>query len=141
MDKVRALGWAYFALFVAVVAVGYVPAFEDSEGRLFGLFVLDLYDDSLHLASGIWAGIAAWVSHNAARSYFRLFGPLYFLDGVLGLITGSGYLDLGIFLYGPIDLPLTTRIFANLPHLAIGGFAAWVGYVLAREPAASPVQA
>lgn len=134
MDKVRALGWAYFALFVAVVAIGYVPAFEDSEGRLFGLFKLDLYDDALHLASGIWAGVAAWISRDAARSYFRLFGPLYFLDGVLGLITGSGYLDLGIFLYGPIDLPLVTRIFANLPHLAIGGFAAWVGYALAREP-------
>ena len=134
MDNVRALGWAYFALFVAVVAIGYVPAFEDEQGNLFGLFKLDLYDDALHLASGIWAGIAAWISRDAARSYFRLFGPLYFLDGVLGLITGSGYLDLGIFLYGPIDLPLVTRIFANLPHLAIGGFATWVGYVLAREP-------
>lgn len=139
MDKIRALGWAYFALFVAVVAIGYVPAFEDSQGNLFGLFKLDLYDDALHLASGIWAGIAAWLSRDATRSYFRLFGPLYFLDGVLGLITGSGYLDLGIFLYGPIDLPLMTRIFANLPHLAIGGFAAWVGYVLAKEP--SPVAA
>lgn len=135
MDRVRALGWAYFALFVAVVAIGYVPSFEDSEGRLFGLFKLDLYDDALHLASGIWAGVAAWISRGAARSYFRLFGPLYFLDGLLGLATGSGYLDLGIFLYGPIDLPPATRIFANLPHLAIGGFAAWVGYVLAKEPA------
>ena len=134
MDKVRALGWAYFALFVFVVAIGYVPAFEDEQGNLFGLFKLDLYDDALHLASGVWAGIAAWISRDASRSYFRLFGPLYFLDGVLGLITGSGYLDLGIFLYGPIDLPLMTRIFANLPHLAIGGFAAWVGYVLAKDP-------
>ena len=134
MDKVRALGWAYFVLFVFVVAIGYVPAFEDEQGNLFGLFKLDLYDDALHLASGVWAGIAAWVSRDATRSYFRLFGPLYFLDGLLGLITGSGYLDLGIFLYGPLDLPLTTRIFANLPHLAIGGFAAWVGYVLARDP-------
>jgi hypothetical protein len=134
MDKIRALGWAYFALFIAVVAIGYIPAFEDSQGRLFGLFKLDLYDDALHLASGIWAGAAAWISRDAARAYFRLFGPLYFLDGVLGLLTGSGYLDLGIFLYGPIDLPLMTRIFANAPHLAIGGFAAWAGYMLGKEP-------
>lgn len=137
MDRVRAFGWAYFALFVAVVAIGYVPAFEDEQGNLFGLFRLDLYDDALHLASGIWAGIAAWLSFGAARAYFRLFGPLYFLDGLMGLFVGSGYLDGGIFLYGPLDLPLTNRIFANLPHLVIGGFAAWVGYVLARrsEPA------
>lgn len=135
MDRVRAFGWAYFALFIFVVAIGYVPAFEDEQGNLFGLFKLDLYDDSLHLASGLWAGIAAWLSRSAAVNYFRLFGPLYFLDGVFGLFTGSGYLDGGIFLYGPLDLPLETRFFANLPHLLIGGIAAWVGYVLARRPA------
>lgn len=133
MDRVRAFGWAYFALFVLVVAIGYVPAFEDEQGNLFGLFKLDLYDDSLHLASGLWAGIAAWLSRRATVPYFRLFGPLYFLDGVFGLFTGSGYLDAGIFLYGPLDLPLETRFFANLPHLLIGGVAAWVGYVLARR--------
>lgn len=133
MDRVRQFGWAYFVLFVAVVAIGYVPAFEDDQGNLFGLFRLDLYDDALHLASGIWAGVAAWISAGAARAYFRLFGPLYFLDGVMGLFVGSGYLDGGIFLYGPLDLPLATRIFANLPHIVIGGLAIWVGYGLARS--------
>lgn len=135
MDRTRILAWAYFGLFVAVVAVGYVPAFLDEQGNLFGLFKLDLYDDSLHLASGIWAGVAAWRSRGAARNYFRLFGPLYFLDGVLGLVTGSGYLDGGIFLYGPLDLPLATRFFANLPHLLIGGVAAYAGFVVGRPPA------
>jgi hypothetical protein len=138
MDKVRAFGWAYFALFILVVAIGYVRAFEDAQGNLFGLFKLDLYDDSLHLASGLWAGIAAFLSRRAAANYFRLFGPLYFLDGVFGFFTGSGYLDGGIFLYGPLDLTLQTRFFANLPHLLIGGIAIWVGYVLARrEPVAA----
>jgi hypothetical protein len=135
MDKVRAIGWAYFAGFVAVVAIGHVPAFNDANGNLFGLFRLDLYDDSLHLASGLWAAGAAWWSRGAARAYFRIFGPLYFLDGVMGLFLGQGYLDLGIFLYGPVDLPPATRFFANLPHLIIGGVAAWVGYRLARSPA------
>lgn len=134
-DKVRRFGFLYFLGFILVVAIGYVPAFHDSDGNLFGLFKLDLYDDSLHLASGIWAGIAAWLSYGAARLYFRLFGPLYFADGVLGLFTGSGYLDGGIFLYGPLDLSLMTRIFANLPHLLIGGIAIWVGYKLAARPA------
>lgn len=133
MNSVRLMGFAYAVLFVAVVAIGYVPGFEDDQGNLFGLFKLDLYDDALHLASGIWAGIAAAISANAARGYFRLFGPLYFADGVLGLMTGSGYLDFGIILYGPIDLPLMTRIFANLPHLLIGGVAIWAGYRLGRR--------
>lgn len=141
MDRVRLFGWAYFALFVAVVLVGYVPQFHDADGNLFGLFKLDFYDDSLHLASGVWAGVAAWWSHNAARGYFRLFGPLYFLDGVLGLFTGSGYLDGGIFLYGPLELSWTVRFFANLPHLIIGGVAIWVGYRLAARPAPVPAAA
>lgn len=133
MDLVRAFAWGYALLFVGVVAVGYVPPFHDMQGNLFGLFKLELYDDALHLGSGIWAAIAAWMSHNASRTYFRIFGPLYFLDGVFGLFTGMGYLDLGIFLHGPMDLPLQTRIFANLPHILIGGVGILVGYVLARR--------
>ena len=139
MDRVRLFGWLYFLMFLGVVAIDFVPGTHDADGNLFGRFKLDLYDHSLHLASGIWAAVAAWKSRNAAELYFKLFGPLYFLDGVLGLFTGSGYLDGGIFLYGPQDLSLTIRFFANLPHLVIGGFAAWVGYGLSRQ--ASPLPA
>lgn len=130
-------GWAYCALFILVVVSGFIPSFLDEQGRQFGLFTLDLHDHSLHLFSGLWAGAAATISDKATRAYFRLFGPLYFADGVLGLLTGSGYLDFGIFLYGPIDLDLTTRFFANLPHFIIGGGAIWVGYVFARERTAA----
>ena len=141
MARIQMLGWAYFALFIGVVISGLMPQLQDAEGRQFGLFTLDFYDHSLHFASGVWAAIAAWMSPRAARSYFRLFGPLYFLDGVLGLFTGSGYLDLGIFLYGPIDVPLTTRFLANLPHFVIGGGAIWGGYVLARDPVPARTEA
>lgn len=128
--SVRTCAWVYCVLFVAVTAAGYVPAFLDSEGALFGLFSLQLHDDALHLGSALWAAIAAWRSAGAARMYFRIFGPVYFLDGVLGLLTGSGYLDAGIVLRGPIDLPLMTRIFANLPHITIGGAAVVLGYLV-----------
>lgn len=133
MTNVQKMGWLYAVGFVLVVASGLYPPFQDDHGRQFGLFTLDLYDHSLHLASGLWAGLAAWKSDGAARSYFRLFGPLYFLDGVLGLFTGSGFLDFGIFLYGVIDQPLEVRFFANLPHFVIGGGAIWAGYWLARK--------
>jgi len=135
MDKVRVFAWAYFLGFMAIVGLDFVPQFVDAEGRLFGLFTLDFYDNSLHAASGLWAAAAAWWSRGAAAAYFRIFGPLYFLDGLMGLFLGSGYLDLGIFLYGPLDLSWTVRFLANLPHLLIGGVAAFVGYRLARQPA------
>lgn len=139
MDLIRGLAWIYFLLFMGVVAIDFVPAFVDAEGRLFGLFTLDFYDNSLHAASGLWAAVAAWHSRAWSVFYFRLFGILYFFDGVLGLFTGSGYLDFGIFIYGALDLPLMTRILANLPHLALGGFAIFAGFVLARRPATAAV--
>jgi hypothetical protein len=132
---VRALGWTYALLFVGVTALGYIPAFLDEQGNLFGLFKLQWWDDALHLGSGIWAAIATYTSYGATRTYFRIFGPLYFLDGLLGLLTGMGYLDLGIILHGPTDLPLQTRIAMNVPHIGIGGIAILAGYLLAKKPA------
>ncbi|RUU62912.1 hypothetical protein EOC99_16675, partial [Mesorhizobium sp. M7A.T.Ca.TU.009.01.1.1] len=61
---------------------------------------------------------------------------VYLFDGVLGLITGSGCLDAGIFINGfrsLNDIEFPARFFANLPHLVIGGFAVYVGFRLARR--------
>ena len=106
---------------------------HDSSGYMFGLFKLDLIDDMLHVGSAIWALVAGLTSRRQAEIYFKVFGPFYFLDGVVGLFVGSGYLDLGIFIYGPQNLSIMTKIFANLPHLLIGGFAALFGYVLTKK--------
>ncbi len=138
MNLIRILGFGYFAMFVFVVVLGYIPGVNDENGMMFGLFVLDLYDDSLHFFSGLWAGVAAWVSTRAITIYFKLFGVLYFLDGVMGFFLGSGYLDFGIFLYGVLDLDWTTRFFANLPHLMIGGFAIYTGFVIAKRYSGEP---
>src|SRR4051812_42557261 len=129
--------WAlvYAVLFFAVVAVGYVPAFNDAQGNLFGLFSLQLVDDALHAGSGIWAALAAWRSAWASTLYFRLFGTIYFLDGVVGLIFGRAYLDGGIFTDGPANLDIMTKIATNIPHIVIGGTAMVLGFVVARRHA------
>lgn len=133
MNPLRWIAIGYAVLFAGVASLNYVPGLTDGEGRTFGLFALDVFDDLLHLASGLWAALAAWRSTRATVTYFRVFGTLYCLDGLLGLFTGSGYLDLGILLHGVLDLPLVIRILMNLPHIAIGGFAAFAGFVLARR--------
>jgi hypothetical protein len=132
VNPLRVLAVAYAALFAVVTSLNYVPGLTDPQGRTFGLFSLDLFDDALHAASGLWAALAAWQSAAATVVFFRVFGTLYCLDGLLGLATGSGYLDLGIVVHGVLDLPLTTRVLMNLPHIAIGGFAAFAGFALAR---------
>ena len=139
MNPLRIIAAVYAVLFAVVTSLNYIPGLTDAQGRTCGLFSLDIFDDGLHAASGVWAALAAWCSTRATIFYFRVFGTLYCLDGLLGLATGSGYLDLGIFLNGVLDLPLVTRILMNLPHIAIGGFATFAGYVLARRwaPAAA----
>jgi hypothetical protein len=94
----------------------------------------------LRILAGVYAVLFAVVTSlnyvpgltDATIVFFRVFGTLYCLDGLVGLATGSGYLDLGIFLHGVLDYPLVTKVLMNLPHIVIGGLAAFTGFVLAR---------
>ena len=133
MNIIRRIAIGYAVILGIVTALNYIPGLTDSQGRAFGIFALDIYDDMLHFASAAWAAIAAWVSTRASTIYFKVFGSLYLADGLLGLATGSGYLDLGILLYGVQQMPFGFKILANLPHIALGGFAAFTGFHLARR--------
>lgn len=136
MGKLRIIAAFYAIVLLGAASLNYIPGLTDDQGRSFGIFALDIYDDSLHVASAAWAAIAAWLSARAARSFLLYFGILYFGDGLLGLITGSGYLDLGIVNYGIQDLPLGFKMLANLPHLALGGFAVFSALVLGKKATA-----
>lgn len=135
MNLLRTIAVGYALILAIVTALNYIPGLTDAQGRVFGIFALDIYDDLLHFASAAWAAAAAWTSVRACVIYFKVFGALYLLDGLLGLATGSGFLDLSILLYGVQDLPLQFRFLANLPHIGLGGFAVFSGFVLARRHA------
>ena len=96
MDIIRLCAWGYAALLGFVILTGYIPAFIDANDMIFGLFRRTWYADGLHLVSALWAAAAAITSRRASELFFQLFGAFYFADGVLGLLTGSGYLDFGI---------------------------------------------
>lgn len=133
MDLIRkiALGFAVALLFVTML--NYIPGLTDKQGRAFGIFALDIYDDALHFASALWAGIAAITSRRASEIFLKVFGTLYFLDGLLGLFTGVGFLDLGIVLQGPQSYPFFFKILANTPHMALGLIGIVAGFVLAKR--------
>jgi hypothetical protein len=120
-------------MFFVLGSLRYIPWINDENGVTLGLFSLQWYDDLLHYASGVWAAIAAWRSFKASEFYFKLFGIIYGLDGVMGFFFGQGYLDAGIFLQGITPLPLSTRFLANIPHIAIGGIAVFIGFVLSKR--------
>lgn len=133
MSIIRWIAVGYAVALAIAGLTNYIPGLTDAQGRAFGIFALDIYDDMLHFGSAAWAAIAAFTSRRASVLFFQIFGTLYLLDGLLGLITGSGYLDLGILIYGVQNLPFSFKILANLPHIFLGGFAAFTGFVLSRR--------
>jgi Domain of unknown function (DUF4383) len=127
MTRRQKIALGYFVALIGAAALNYIPGVKDDQGRAFGIFALDIFDDGLHLASALWALAAALISRRAATTFLILFGALYLADGVMGLAFGSGYLDLGIFTNGILDLPFGFKIMANTPHIALGGFALIAG--------------
>ncbi len=133
MGILRKIALVYMVILWAAASLNYIPGLTDSQGRAFGVFALDVFDDALHVASGLWAGLAAYTSNRAARIFLRYFGLLYLTDGLLGLAVGSGYLDLGIMKHGVVHLPITFKILANLPHIGGGAFAVFASLYLGKR--------
>lgn len=126
-DRYRIAALALSAALLFAAATDYVPAFMDAEGRVFGLFRLDVYKDALHVASGLWAAASA-SSRRSAVFFLKVFGTLYFADGVMGVFTGSGYLDLSILIDGVRNVSTAVKILSSLPHLGLGALGIAVGW-------------
>lgn len=122
------------ALLLFAASTDYVPAFRDAGGKVFGLFALDGYKDTLHVASGTWAALAAWRSRAAAEAFLKIFGSLYLADGILGVFTGSGFLDLSIITVGVSTAPELIKILSSVPHLALGALGVGFGWFGGRPP-------
>jgi hypothetical protein len=128
MDRQRAAA-AFLALALLFAALtDYIPQFRDAGGKVFGLFALDVYKDALHVASGLWAAVAALISRRAARAFLQIFGLLYFADGVMGVFTGSGFLDLSIVTEGVRHVPAIIKVLSSAPHLILGLIGIWFGW-------------
>lgn len=129
MSNLQKLCFGYFLALMIAASINYIPGLTDAEGLAFGIFALDIFDDALHVASALWALVAGLLSHRAARSFLILFGLAYLGDGVFGIFTGYGFLDLGIFTNASLGTDWSLpRFLANLPHLALGGIAVWAGF-------------
>lgn len=137
MTTIQKFALGYCALFVSVVAIGYIPGFTDDQGLLLGGFKIDPIDDVLHLASGIWAGWAAFQSAQASRFYFRAFGTFYTADAFLGFFTGFAFTDFVTLNFtanqGYSFFNFTQNFLVNLPHFIIGPVAMLIGFKLFKK--------
>lgn len=137
MTTIQKFACGYSALFISVVAIGYIPGFTDDQGLLLGGFKIDPIDDLLHLGSGIWAGLAGWKSAKASRFYFRAFGSFYTADAFLGFFTGYAFTD-----FVTLNLAanqsysffnFTQNFLVNLPHFIIGPVAMIIGFKFSKK--------
>ena len=88
-------------------------------GLLLGIFATNQAHHVIHLASGI-LGIAA-AAMGWSRTFCQIFGPVYLLVGVLGLVmVGNDGMLLGTVHVNMAD---------HFLHFAIGGAATYFGFL------------
>jgi len=114
---------AFGAVFLLVGILGFVPAAAPKE-MLLGIFHVNAAHNVVHLLSGAVALICGLTSTRASRLYFRIFGAVYLLVAILGLIQGEGNL-LGMISNNMADVWL---------HFAIAIVSLILGFVV-RDPA------
>jgi hypothetical protein len=114
---------AFGIVFLLIGILGFVPA-AAPHGMLLGIFHVNAAHNAVHLLSGIVALACGLTSASASRMYFRVFGVVYGLVAVLGLVQGEGEL-LGLIANNMADVWL---------HVAISVAALVLGFGV-RDPA------
>jgi len=117
-----ATGFGFIML--AVGLLGFVPGVTDPDGNLLGIFHVNVAHNVIHLLTGMIALACGLDGANAARIFFRVFGALYGLIGLLGLYQGDTIL-LGMVANNMADAWL---------HLSIAAVALVLGFVPVVTP-------
>lgn len=108
--------------FLVIGVLGFVPQ-ANMDGKLLGLFAVNLMHNIVHLLSGavaLWVGLT---SSYASKVYFQVFGIIYAVVAILG------------FFYG--DQPILGLVANNLAdvwlHISIAVAALYLGFVHTGE--------
>ncbi len=117
-------------VFLLVGILGFVPGIT-SDGHLLGIFEVDTIHNIIHLLSGIIA-LAVAGSEKGARGYFKIFGIVYAIVAVVGILQGTTVL--GIIAVNTADNIL--HVVLAIVILAIG----FGGKKHAMMPPSQPMQ-
>ena len=85
----RKLGFLLGFLFLLGGILGFVPGVTEHEMFL-GIFMVNMMDGIMHLASGGMFLLTSLAGTRAVRSWFQIFGTFYAAMSVMGFIVGDG---------------------------------------------------
>jgi len=120
--KIRIAALIFGIFFLAAGLAWHLPLFFDSNGLLLGLFQVDSMHNKVHLVSGLIALAAAATSGWWAKLYFKIFGGIYALLGILGFFFADAFLAMQI------------NMADNLLHIGIGIVALLIGFRMRVPP-------
>ena len=111
-------------VFILIGILGFVPGVTDNE-MLLGIFHVNAAHNVVHLLSGAVALFAGMTSAGASRIYFRVFGVIYGLVAILGLMNmGQHTMLLGL---------ISNNDAVTFLHIAIAAVSLLLGFMPARS--------
>jgi hypothetical protein len=118
----KTLALVFGAVFVLVGILGFIPAVAPDE-HLLGVFHVNAAHNAVHLLTGTIAIMCGLASEQAAILFFRIFGVVYALVAVLGLVAGDQPI-LGIISNNMADVWL---------HIGIAAVSLLIGFGARRR--------
>ena len=110
--------WAFGIIFTAIGVLGFVPGIATPDGILLGIFMVDALHNIIHLATGLIALYLITQMPGMVKTYFKVFGIVYAVVALLGLMTGS--------VLGLIDVNSAD----NALHVVVAAAALYVGFIM-----------
>ncbi len=120
--NIRIAALIFGIAFLAAGLAWHLPIFFDNNGLLFGLFQIDPMHNKVHLGSGLIGLAAAATSGWWAKLYFKIFGGIYALLGILGMIFSDPFMAMQI------------NMADNILHLGLGVVALLIGFRMRIPP-------
>ena len=122
----QTLAWVFGVILVVVGILGFVPGIT-TNNMLLGIFMVDGLHNIIHIVTGLAALAAAWGMYRT-RLFFQVFGVVYAVVAVVGLVQGNTVLG-----------RITTNMADHILHLALAVVFLWLGFGMKDGAMAMPM--
>ncbi|MCI5108603.1 MAG: DUF4383 domain-containing protein [Candidatus Pacebacteria bacterium] len=109
--------WIFAVVFLAIGILGFVPGITTADGHLLGIFHVDAMHNIIHLITGVIALFVAMGSGNAQKMFFKIFGVIYAVVAIAGLVWGGNVFGL-----------IHTNTADDILHVVIALIALYAGF-------------